>query len=652
MARELVIGNGKITIAFDHKMRIRDFFYPQVGLENHLSGHEFRIGVWVDNRFSWIADDWSISMKYLPDTLVGKCTARNDDLEIELEVNDAVHSSLNLYLKKLVVRNASKQNKEVRIFFSQDFHIYGVDSGDTAMYEPGSKSIIHYKRKRYFLMNGLTNQNKGIYQFATGYKESFGKQGTWKDAEDGDLQGNPISQGSVDSTVSFKVEIQPESNNTIYYWIACGENLEEVEALNAKAKNTGVEQLLLETENYWSAWVNKRDIDLTKIPRNIRRLFRTSLLVMRAHADNSGAVIASCDSDILQFYRDTYSYVWPRDGAIATLAFGKAGFQAVSRLFFEFCHNVISPEGFFYHNYLADGSMGSNWHALINASGQPQFPIQEDETALVLLALWKHFQKYRDVEFIAKVYDKLVIRASEFLLNHRDEATGLPKPSFDIWEERTGVFTATAAAVCSALAAAAEFAKVFYDSRRQNLLNKAARQMKEGMLTHLYDKQLGRFIKAIYPDGSRDPCVDSSLAFVFAYGPFSASDEVVVNTMGAVAEQLWVRTDFGGLARYENDDYRRTSKDFPGNPWFISSLWLARWNIARASSLTELNAGLDLLSWVAKHSTQTGILGEQFNPQTGTSVSAQPLVWSHAEFVNAVCEYVDKHNSLSSSDES
>ena len=102
--------------------------------------------------------------------------------------------------------------REIRVFFSQDFHIYG-----TGCWRYGNvrtrhaQSIIHYKRKRYFLINGLTDQNDGIYQFATGYKESFGREGTWKDAEDGDLQGNPIAQGSVDSAVSFKLEMQPES---------------------------------------------------------------------------------------------------------------------------------------------------------------------------------------------------------------------------------------------------------------------------------------------------------------------------------------------------------------------------------------------------------------------------------------------------------
>ena len=46
----------------------------------------------------------------------------------------------------------------------------------------------------------------------------------------------------------------------------------------------------------------------------------------------------------------------------------------------------------------------------------------------------------------------------------------LPKPTFDEWEEKVGVFTSTTAAVCAALDAAAKFAKVFFDSNRQEAL--------------------------------------------------------------------------------------------------------------------------------------------------------------------------------------
>lgn len=647
MARQVVLGNGRLIVALDNWMSIRDLSYPKAGLENHVAGHYFRIGIWADSRFSWLDEGWQIEMRYLPETLVTRCTARSEGLEMELEINDTVHQSLDLFLRKVWLTNLSHSTREIRIFFTQDFHIYGVDTGDTAMYEPDSRSIVHYKGRRYFLVNGQTDRNEGIFEFATGYKESPGKQGTWKDAEDGVLGGNPIAQGAVDSVTSFRVQLSAQSSAAVYYWIACARNAEEVGRLDALAKKTGVEQLLLEVENYWSAWVNKREVDLTPLHRNVAKMFKTSLLVMRTHVDDGGAVIASCDSDILAFNRDTYSYVWPRDGALAALAFDSAGFHEISRLFFLFCNDVITQRGFFHHKYLADGSRGSSWHAWVDSQRNYQLPIQEDETALVLYALWKHYQKFRDIEFIGKMYDNLVVRAAEFILEHRDEANGLPKPSFDLWEEKIGVFTSTTATVCAALNAAAQFAQLFYDSKRQEWWSDSAAQMKQAMLTHLYDRRLGRFIKAIYADGSRDLTVDSSLMFTFLYGPFAAGEEVVVNSVRSILDKLQAKTGVGGIARYENDEYCRVSAEVAGNPWFVSTIWLARWYIARATSIEELNEGLKILEWVTDHSLTSGMLSEQIDPYTGVPISASPLIWSHAEFVMAVSEYLDKYRALS-----
>lgn len=643
----MVLGNGRIAAALDNKLSIRDFFYPRVGLENHLEGHEIKIGVWANGKFTWLGDNWQITMKYLPETLVSKCTAKNPDLKIELELNDAVHHFLNLYLRKVTVTNTSDTKRDVRLFFSHDFHIYGEDNGDTALYEPTLKAVVHYKRKRYFLINGETDQNEGINQYATGYKESQGREGTWKDAEDGILSMNPVAQGAVDSVVSFKLEADPKSTNTVYCWIACGRNLNEVKELNAKVKQAGVEQMLLETENYWSAWVNKQAIDLSVLPRDITRQFKTSLLIMRTLVDNDGGIIASCDSDVLQFNRDTYSYVWPRDGAIAAIAFDMAGFPGVSQQFFKFCNRVLGDEGYFSHKYSPDGSVGSTWHALIDSKGNLQLPIQEDETALVLYALWRHFQRHRDIEFIESVYQNLVVKTTTFLLDYRDPETRLPKPSFDLWEEKTGTFTSTTATVCAALAAAAKFAKVFYDSERQETLNRAVAETREAMLKHLYDRKLKRFIKATYPDGTRDPTIDSSASFVYTCEVLDPRDERVENTMNAVVNRLWGKTDVGGVARYENDEYRRASREVPGNPWFISTLWLARWHIARATSIEELREGLNMLSWTVKHSLQTGVLAEQLHPQTGMPLSVSPLIWSHAEFIIATCEYLQKYDEIS-----
>ena len=392
---------------------------------------------------------------------------------------------------------------------------------------------------------------------------------------------------------------------------------------------------------------NKKNYDLTMLPHPIVRLFKQSLLIMRSHVDNGGGIISSCDSDLLQYNRDTYSYVRPRDGAIIAIAFDMAGFPSVARTFFSFCNKCIDQNGYFNHKYSPDGSIGSSWHALIDYKGKIQLPIQEDETALVLLALYKHFLIYGDLEFTSEVYPKLVLNTSEFLLNHRDSETGLPNPSFGIWEERTGVFTSTVSTVISALQSAAGFAKVFYDSERQERLTDAAIEMKKAVLANLYDLKAQMFKKAIYPNGISDLTVDSSISNTFLTGVFSASSDEVTNSMKLMIDRLWLKTSVGGVARYENDDYYRVSKELPGNPWFICTLWLARWYIAIAQNVEELSRGLNLLNWTAKHASPSGMLAEQINPFSGNPVSVSPLVWSHAEFVITVCEYIEKQKELS-----
>jgi len=569
MPRETVVGNGRIAVAFDSKMSIRDFFYPRVGLENHLSGHELKSGVWVEGEFSWLGDGWNIETKYMPDTLVSRSRASNLDIGLQIETNETVHEGRDLFLKKMMVQNLAKKARKIRIFFTHDFHIYGDTVGDTVMHDPALNALIHYKRQRYFLVNGVTSKGTGIHQFATGYKELPGREGTWRDSEDGILSGNPIAQGSVDSAISFELDLLAKSKGIIYYWIACGRNLKQVEDLDATVKQIGVEQLLLESENYWAAWVNRKEINLSILPKEVIRAYKNSLLIIRSHADSRGGIIASCDSDILQFNRDTYSYVWMRDGAIAAIALDLAGFRDTSMRFFRFCDFVLADEGFFHHKYSPDGSVGSSWLPI--SGSKVMLPIEEDETALVLYALWRHFQKYRDIEFLESV-QKLILKTTEFLLNYLDPDTGLPKPSFDLWEERSGVFTWTASTVYAALNAAAEFWRVFYNRERYEALNEAAASLKEAMFKQLYDHERQRFIKAVYLDGSRDLAVDSSVAAIFLYGGFDATERAVEGTMKSIIDKLWINTRVGGLARYENDEYQRASQDVTGNPWFICTL--------------------------------------------------------------------------------
>ncbi len=651
MPRSVLVSNGRFAVALDDKACIRDVYFPFVGLENHAVGHQFRFGIWVDGKFEWIDNDWEIAMSYLPETLTSRYKIRKRPYGVEMEVNDAIHNSKDIFLRKIRISNNLDSKQEIRLFFSQDFHIYGYEAGDTAFFEPTTNAIIHYKGKRYFLVGGATG-GKGFYQYAVGHKEGEGKEGTWRDCEDGELSNNPVAQGAVDSAVSFRLEIPPHGYGLVHYWIACGTHLGEVAALNTEVKGVGIEQMLLEVENYWSAWLNRLKLDLNILPSEVARLFKRSLLLMRTHVDSHGGFVASLDSEIMEIQRDTYSYVWPRDGAMAACAFTSAGFTDVAAMFFGFCHKVIGDDGFFRHKYLPDGSVGSTWHALIDSAGHLQLPIQEDETASVLYTLWKYYEKNGNLEFVTKVYDRLVVKTADFMMNYRDPSTGLPKPTFDEWEEKVGVFTSTVASVVAALDAAAKFAKVFYDSNRQDALTEASAQIREAMIKHMYNPQLKRFIKGIYPNGERDITIDSSISTVFAYEVLDAKDERVKSTMEALASNLNVKTDVGGLARYQNDRYRRVSSDTPGNPWFISTLRLARWYIATAASLGDLTQAMDFLKWTAKHSLPTGALAEQLDPYSGKPISATPLLWSHSEFVLAVVEYINKYQEITASTQS
>lgn len=414
LPRNVLFSNGRFAVALDEKAQIRDVYFPYVGLENHAIGHPFRFGVWVDGRFGWTDEGWDVHMAYMPETLTSRYKIESQPFGVELEVNDAVHNASDVFLRKVKVSNQLDRKQEIRLFFTNDFHIYGYEAGDTAFFDPKLSVIVHYKGKRYFLVGGV-GAGRGFYQYAVGHKEVEGKEGTWRDCEDGQLSSNPVAQGSVDSAVSFQLDIPPHSYGLVHYWIACGTSLKEVTALDAMVKKTGVEQMLLEVENYWSAWLNRLKLDLNVLPRDVARLFKRSLLLMRAHVDNHGGFLASLDSDIREIHRDTYSYVWPRDGAMAALAFTSAGFTDVASRFFWFCNKVIGEDGFFRHKYLPDGSLGSTWHALVDSSGHIQLPIQEDETAIVLYALWKCYEKAGNLEFVTKVYDRLVVRAADFI---------------------------------------------------------------------------------------------------------------------------------------------------------------------------------------------------------------------------------------------
>lgn len=651
MPRDIPVGNGSLLINFDAFYRMRDIYWPYVGQENHSAGHAFRFGVWVDNRFRWLDDPgWRRDMAYVADTLVTRVELYHPELDIRLVCHDTVDFHVNIYLKKIVVHNPQPREREVRLFFGQDFCISGQPVGDSAFYEPELQVLFHYKGKRWFCITTARGPSGGcrvgLDQWAVGVKGVGDRVGTWRDAEDGELSGNPVAQGSIDSVVALHLTVPAGSHREGWYWLCVGEDYEEVMASQKSLCKRGSGSYFIRTRDYWRLWATKEKDGVDVLPPRLADLYRRSLLILRSQIDNNGAILAANDYDIAGFNHDTYSYMWPRDGALVAAALTDAGYSEITRRFFAFCHQAITREGYLLHKYNPDGSLASSWHSWYS-DGERQLPIQEDETALVLWALWRHFDRFRDIEFIKPHYRGLVIRAANWLLAYTDGQTGLPLPSWDLWEERRGVHAWTVGAVWGGLMAAARFAAAFGQTDLAGSYREGASRLKEGAERYLWQEEPGRFARSLIPgEGGAlrpDLTLDASLVGLWYFGMFEADDAGITATMHQVRDRLWIGTDVGGLARYEDDYYHQVTDDVervPGNPWFISTLWLAQWYIGVARNSADLKKALSIMEWVAGHTLQSGVMAEQVHPYTNEPLSVSPLTWSHATYVQTVRDYV------------
>jgi len=652
LPRSLVLGNGNLLVSFDDTYSIRDLFYPQVGAYNQTRGNRCHTGLWVDGTFVWLdGDGWERELGYESNTLVARVVMRRSGWQVVC--TDYVDMGRNFLVRNLQL-STERGYDGARAFFHYDWFVDESEIGNTVFYEPRYRAVIAYKGERYFLLGGDAGE-LGISSWACG-KKGGNASGTWVDAEDGSLGRNPIEQGSVDCTVQLDLpSAGPGETRSLTHWICCGARYEEVTRYGQDLIVQRGEDLYRDrTRNYWRVWVEKDDRpieDFLGVPA--AELYRRSVLTARLHCDNGGAVIAAGDYDITDFARDTYAYVWPRDGALVVNALDRSGHEDITRRFFQFCERALAPGGMFLHKYSPQGWAGSSWHPWVDSNGSRVLPIQEDETGLVLWSLWEHYRLHRNLDFVMNLYSTLVVPAGRFLAGYVDERNWLPLPSWDLWEERWGVHAFTVGAVWGGLRAAESFAEMFGDAAFKRELQSARDRLRAAADRDLYRPELGRFARRLHvaDDGSVSPdaVMDSALHGLWRFGMYRADDDRVVSTMQAVRDRLANGGAAGGQARYEDDYYFQVERDLEvtaGNPWFVSTLWLAQWQIAQARTPADLKPAREIIDWTVRHQLPGGLLAEQVHPHTGAPLSVSPLTWSHAEFVVTVDDYLTQAASM------
>lgn len=639
MARPVMLSNGQLMVGLNEAGLVHDFYYPYVGLDNLTTARSLhhKIGIWADGDFSWVDDDgWQTHVDLETDALIGTVELINESLGIAIHTKDFVDSQTNALIRRLHVTNLRDQSRDVRLFMHQVFEISRSGRADTAFYEPSGNYILDYKGRCALLVCGKVKDGDLLDQFAVGNYGIEGKAGTFIDATDGELSGNAVEHGGVDSVIRFSIPLDAHSSKDVDYWIIASSSQYESQAIHADFLTQGIDKREAITRDKWAQWFAQGSKEIERVPTEYTAAVKKSLLVIKAHIDNRGGILASGDSSIFNYGRDYYCYVWPRDGAYAIWPLIRMGFAKEAIKFFEFCRDTMHKDGYLLHKYQPDRAIGSTWHPLVH-NNQSELAIQEDETAIILIMLGEFYDYIKDTEFTESLYTTLIQPAANFMAKFIDEATNLPHASYDLWEEKFVTSTYTTTTVIGALRRASGFAEIFgYPDDAMRWASAADTISASLPLLFDPDRQAYRKGLLVKPEGDLefDNVLDASSMYgilMFANTPIQ--DNNLTSTVKAV-EHLLVNNSIGGVVRYEDDNYMRTAPEAQPNPWFVCTLWLAQYYI----QTHDIEKAKSLVNWSIAHSLSSGILSEQVHPQTGYAIGVAPLVWSHAELINTILD--------------
>ena len=635
MGRPVVLSNGQLFVGLDESGLVHDFYYPYVGLENltNARSSQHKIGVWVDGTFKWTDDgSWQISVDFEDEALISVVTLSSETLQLSLLLQDYIDPEYNALVRHITITNHADHERDVRLFMHQVFQISSMGRADTAMYVPDDHYLLDYKGRYCLLIAGQFSDNTDFDQYAVGNYAIEGKAGTFKDAEDGELSDNPVEHGGVDSVLRFRKMVAAGADESLDYWIIAAASQSDCQKIHGSFRAQDMNDRLVSARKYWTEWMGTTDVPL---PDYNKRSLTHSLLVVKAHCDERGSVLASGDSSIFNYGRDYYCYCWPRDAAYALWPMIRLGHFDEARRFFDFARDTMHKDGYLMHKYQPDRAVGSTWHPLVHGR-RKELAIQEDETASVIFIMNEYYEASQDSTTINALYHSFIVPCANFMTQFIDKATGLPHASYDLWEEKFLTSTYTVTVVIAGLLAAAKLAKVVESPDDAIRWQKAAHAIRDRLDTLYQD---GYFVKGylLQPDGSLQ--YDMTLDISNLYGPYmyaglALDDKRLLSTAVEVEKRLLGTSPIGGVIRYENDNYFLTKRQYKGNPWHVTTLWLAQYYAGNG----RIDEARNLLKWSLDREIESGVLSEQYDPENGAPLSVAPLVWSHAELINTILD--------------
>lgn len=646
---DAVVGNSSMLACVSADGELLRLFWPNIDYPQHID--KMAVGIFFPERRSetlWLeSNSWLHEQRYITDTNMLETCFESRELGIRAVQLDFVLLKEDILIRRYRVKNMTKCAVDIGFMVYSSVISSTKDMGCT-LFDFDTDALIHYRYGSY--MSVFSDIEACEFQVGNNAFDS---------AKQAELRKGFDSIGMAhDGAVSWKLgRLSGGEARNFTLYICLSHTLKEVKRLTAAARTYDVEAEIINTEKYWHDYIKSaKYIDLIERvnperlsdikKEDILDLYKRSLLVFKLMSDaNTGGILAAPELDEGFTRSGGYAYCWGRDAAFITEAFDKCGLTYIVDRFYDWAVRTQDENGAWHQRYHMNGTLAPSWG------------LQIDETGTLLWGMLKHYGVTKDRDFLLRMWDS-VKRGVEFLISFIDRDTGLPAPSYDLWEERFGEHAYSSAAVCSGIKAGAEIAGII--GAPPELISRwqeASESIKQSIERVLWNEELGRFIRSVRtklnpwgdeysekrivmqvnPKGYcreltlEDWTVDVSLLGVaIPFGVFDV-DDIRVRSTAETIERVLASLGTGGIKRYENDTY------VGGNPWIVTTLWLAVYHI----KVKNWAKALKYFEWAVKSRTGLGLLPEQVNKDTGRPAWVIPLTWSHAMFVLTLTELLD-----------
>lgn len=615
---DAVIGNDNITASFSKKGELLRLCYPSTDYRQYIES--LQTGVKInDSALIYLHDDINNEyfQDYIENTNVLQTEILNTYFNLRIVQTDFVPINENILVKNYRFINESNIDLDVN-FLVHSKAITGMVS-DTCSFCKND-CLIQF------------THNDSICIFSKEKLLSYQVNSASYNFHEGVIGGKDYIGLSPDSSISYDIgKIKPGKEASIDIYIYINNNsdkclLNDLDVEIERFRKIDMKKSLEDTKKYWKKYVKEHDklgIEKSSVDAKIKKIYnRTILLYPLLINQEVGGIAASFETDEFKTKCGKYGFCWTRDAVFITKAFDILGFTEETKKFYEvFCKKTQSRSGRWEQRFFTDGRLASCWG------------YQIDETASVIIGVYDHYIVCKDKKFLKETL-KMCENAIKYLEKYVDSMfKGNLKDyeyGYDLWEMTEGL---SFYSVCCIFCAYDRMIKIFkeviglFDNNRlkKEAINKQLKILEEQIvlikdfaLKTFYDEEKKSFVR-----NTGDKRLDISLlGAVTPFGMLKPTEKTVENTIERI--DMTLRTYTGGYVRFEDDGYMGGY-----NPWPISTLWMALYNIEKG----YYDKAIENFVFVVSSCSEYGFLGEQVDNTTMKPAWIIGLAWSHAMFI-------------------